>query len=144
MTVAVHQGQIAFPGGAVDRADHSFADTALREAFEEIALPPDRVEVLGFMPALETTTGFRIVPVLGLVDGPLSLRPSPDEVDEVFTVSLEELARPGVRRTRCRMVDGVALEDRQFETGGRIIWGATGLLLDGFLAGWQQSAGSPF
>ena len=62
-----HSGQVAFPGGAVDAEDASPEAAALREAFEEIGLEADFVETLGRLPAYLTTTGFRITPVIGLV-----------------------------------------------------------------------------
>ena len=61
-----HPGQVAFAGGKVDADDDGPIAAALREAQEEIALPPDHVEVLGTLPAHETVTGFRVLPVNGL------------------------------------------------------------------------------
>ena len=65
-----HPGQIAFAGGKVDEGDDGPIGAALREAEEEIALPRERVEVLGTLPPHETVTGFAVTPVLALVRGP--------------------------------------------------------------------------
>ena len=62
-----HPGQIAFPGGKVDAEDSGPEAAALREAWEEIGLPPERVEVLGRLPSHETVTNYMITPILGLV-----------------------------------------------------------------------------
>ena len=76
-----HGGQVSFPGGRIDATDADAEAAALREAQEEIALDPKRVEVLGRMADYITGTGYRITPVLGLLPPGLELRASPHEVD---------------------------------------------------------------
>ena len=65
-----HAGQVSFPGGRIDATDADAEAAALREAEEEIALDPARVEVLGRMDDYVTGTGYRITPVLGLLPMP--------------------------------------------------------------------------
>lgn len=84
-TLASHTGQIAFPGGRLDPGETA-VQAALREAWEEVALDPDTVEVLGLGDAYETGTGFLVTPVIGWLNRAPSTRPSPDEVAEVFQV----------------------------------------------------------
>lgn len=81
-----HSGQIAFPGGKVDPDDASPAATALREAWEEVGLAADRVDILGYLGAYLTRTGFRIVPVVARVRPPFTLTLNPAEVVETFEV----------------------------------------------------------
>ncbi len=81
-----HSGQIAFPGGKVDPDDASPAATALREAWEEVGLAADHVEVMGYLGAYLTRTGFRIVPVVARVRPPFALTLNPAEVVETFEV----------------------------------------------------------
>src|ERR687888_50588 len=83
-----HSGQVSFPGGRAEPGDASPQHTALREAQEEIGLPARRVEVLGQLPEYHTRTGFRVTPVIGLIEPPLELVPDAREVDEVFEVPL--------------------------------------------------------
>ncbi|EOG4719646.1 CoA pyrophosphatase, partial [Salmonella enterica subsp. enterica serovar Infantis] len=54
-----HAGQVAFPGGAVDSTDASLIAAALREAQEEVAIPPQAVEVIGVLPPVDSVTGFQ-------------------------------------------------------------------------------------
>ena len=82
-------GHSAFPGGRSDRQDASPVDTALREAFEEIGLPRERVRVIGRLGDYVSHSGFRIVPVVGLVTPPLALAPDPREVEAVFELPLD-------------------------------------------------------
>ena len=65
-----HGGQISFPGGRVEDVDLSPAHTALRETEEEIGLTREKIEILGFLPEYRTGTGFRVIPVVGLVQPP--------------------------------------------------------------------------
>jgi 8-oxo-dGTP pyrophosphatase MutT (NUDIX family) len=82
-TLASHTGQIAFPGGRLD-AGETAVQAALREAWEEVALPPDDVEVLGLGDPYETGTGFLVTPVIGWLTAPPVTTPAPAEVAEVF------------------------------------------------------------
>lgn len=84
-TLASHTGQIAFPGGRLDPGETA-VQAALREAWEEVALDPGAVEVLGLGDAYETGTGFLVTPVIGWLNRAQETRPSPDEVAEVFEV----------------------------------------------------------
>ena len=83
-----HAGQVAFPGGRVEAGDRDAVATALREAEEEIGLPPERVEVLGCLNDHVILTGFRVTPVVAFVrsEGDYALDPS--EVHSVFEMPL--------------------------------------------------------
>src|SRR6266850_3073361 len=89
-----HSGQVSFPGGRAEPGDPSIEFTALREAEEEIGLPARRVEVLARLPEYFTRTGFRVTPVVGLIQPPLELVPDAREVDEVFEVPLDFILDP--------------------------------------------------
>lgn len=83
--LASHPGQIAFPGGRLDPGETASV-AALREAWEEVALAPDTVEVLGLGDAYETGTGFLVTPVVGWLKAPPVVTAAPDEVAELFEV----------------------------------------------------------
>ncbi|RPH20596.1 CoA pyrophosphatase [Buttiauxella warmboldiae] len=85
-----HAGQVAFPGGAVDDSDESLIAAALREAWEEVAIPPDSVEVIGTLPPVDSATGFRVTPVVGIIPPNLPWRACEDEVAAVFEMPLVE------------------------------------------------------
>ena len=83
-----HAGQISFPGGRLELYDASNIETALRETEEEVGLHRRHVEVLGTLPDYITGTGYRITPVVGLLQPPFELKADPHEVAEIFEVPL--------------------------------------------------------
>ncbi|MFP2469653.1 CoA pyrophosphatase [Pseudescherichia vulneris] len=90
-----HAGQVAFPGGAVDSSDASLIAAALREAQEEVAIPPSSVEILGVLPPVDSITGFQVTPVVGIIPPDLHYHASEDEVAAVFEMPLAEALRLG-------------------------------------------------
>lgn len=90
-----HAGQVAFPGGAVDSSDASLIAAALREAEEEVAIPPHCVEVIGVLPPVDSVTGFQVTPVVGIIPPNLPYRASEDEVSAVFEMPLAQALQLG-------------------------------------------------
>lgn len=134
-TLRSHSGEIAFPGGSVDREDASPAITALREAQEEIGLEPARVELLGIMPPVFTVvSNFLITPVVAYLPlGPGELRLQPGEVDELLIFPLEGLTDPAIYHTEEWTRGGVARTVYFFDYGSNRIWGATARMLNALL-----------
>ena len=79
-----HGGQVAFPGGKIDEGDADEIAAALREADEELAMPQDKVRVIGTADIYYSGSGYRITPVVGLIPPDLDLIANPDEVDDYF------------------------------------------------------------
>lgn len=123
--LAHHPGQVAFPGGRIEPADATAADTALREAREEIGLPPEQVAIIGHLGAHMTGTGFIVTPFVGFVDPGFEPRPDPAEVAAVFEVPLEFLLDPANCRHRERERHGTRFGSFEFDWDGWHIWGAT-------------------
>ncbi|MTD25690.1 CoA pyrophosphatase [Erwinia sorbitola] len=90
-----HAGQVAFPGGMKDSSDSSLVETALREAQEEVAIPPEAVSVIGVLPPVTSSTGFQVTPVVGVVRPGLNWHANEDEVESVFEMPLYEALRLG-------------------------------------------------
>ena len=124
-----HAGQISFPGGRMEKADATPEITALRETEEEIGLGPDFIHVVGRLGVRETGTGYKVVPVIGLIDPPMDLVPDPTEVAEIFEVPLDFVLDPTNHRYETRVISGV---ERQFYVvpyKDYYIWGLTARLL---------------
>jgi len=124
-----HAGQISFPGGRAEPDDPGPEFTALREAQEEIGLQPGRAEILARLPEYFTRTGYRVTPVVGLLQPPLELAPDAREVDEIFEVPLAFLLDPRNHRRETREIQGRSVGYYAIRFEQRIIWGATAGML---------------
>jgi len=120
-----HGGQISFPGGRVEAEDLSPADTALRETEEDIGLARSQIKVLGFLPEYRTGTGFRVIPVVAVVQPPFELMPDPFEVAEVFEVPLAFLLDPANHQRHSMHYRGALRHYFAMPYGEYFIWGAT-------------------
>jgi 8-oxo-dGTP pyrophosphatase MutT (NUDIX family) len=130
-----HAGEISLPGGRRDDSDADLVATALREAEEEIALPPASVEVCGALPPAATfVTGYRIHPFVGLIPDPadLDLQPNPTEVETVLAFTLEGLREGYEMRRLVRR--GVPIHTPTYEVDGHMIWGATARIVGDLLS----------
>ncbi|OYU37975.1 MAG: CoA pyrophosphatase [Pseudorhodobacter sp. PARRP1] len=124
-----HPGQIAFPGGKVDAGDSGPEAAALREAWEEIGLPPENVEFMGRLPCHETVTNYLITPILGLVRDDFDIRPEAGEVEEVFTVPLSHVLDRRRFVIEGRVWKGQPRRYFAVPYGPHYIWGATARIL---------------
>lgn len=124
-----HAGQVSFPGGAAEDHDDSAVQTALREAFEEIGLPPERTRPIGFLDRMDTISDYRVLPVVAMVEWPLTWILDYSEVAEVFTVPLV-IALDRKRYTMKQVVrDGQEHVIWSMNWGKHLIWGATAAML---------------
>lgn len=128
-TVRRHAGQIAFPGGRIDPQDESPTAAALREAWEEIALPAETVAIVGTSDRYRTVTGFDVTPVLGVVPPDIPLVAQPDEVAAIFEVPLYHMLDPAHQIVRTAIWQGRARRYYEIEWQGRRIWGATAAMI---------------
>lgn len=132
-SLASHTGQIAFPGGRLDPGETA-VDAALREAWEEVALPPASVQVLGLGDPYETGSGFLITPVVGWITPPVALTPSPDEVAEVFEAPWDFLMNAAHHRRDHYDLNGARRYFWAMPWNERYIWGVTAGVLKGLHA----------
>jgi 8-oxo-dGTP pyrophosphatase MutT (NUDIX family) len=131
--LARHPGQISLPGGACDPGE-ALADTALREASEEIGIEPAGVRVLGELtPVHVLVSGFTLHPVVGVIDHRPDFIVAAGEVEEVLEVSLDDLRDASRIRRGTRVREGVAVEYPYFDLLGHQVWGATAMVLGEFI-----------
>ncbi len=129
-TLGTHKGQVAFPGGAQEPGDADLVTTALREAFEELGIPPSVVEPVATLGEEPVISGYLVTPVVGLIPEDVHLRPAPAEIARVFSVPLSWLADPSHVRVEHREWEGVTYPVYYYAPyEDEIIWGLTARIL---------------
>ncbi|MEM7042460.1 MAG: CoA pyrophosphatase [Pseudomonadota bacterium] len=127
-----HAGQICFPGGRIEPDDASVEAAALREAEEEIGLPPDKVDVIRRLAPYDTITGFRIHPVVGWITPPFEATLDDFEVAEVFELPLAFILDPANHQRQSYRRGDQRRSYYVLPYQGRFIWGATAGMLVNF------------
>jgi 8-oxo-dGTP pyrophosphatase MutT (NUDIX family) len=126
----VHQGQIAFPGGTWHPGDANPIATALREAYEEVGIRPEDVDVLGELDDTSTaTSNFLITPIVGVIPPSYPFQINAGEVAELLTLPLEILRDPHAFQEEMWERDGRSVRVFVRREGSNIIWGATARIL---------------
>ena len=126
-----HAGEISFPGGRQDEGE-DLRQTALREAWEEIGLAPEDVELAGALPPTGTfVTGYRIHPFVGLIQSGHAWRPQEAEVERVLELPLPDL-RAGFESKRL-IRKGLPIKTPTYTVQGHLVWGATGRIVEQLL-----------
>jgi 8-oxo-dGTP pyrophosphatase MutT (NUDIX family) len=135
-----HRGQISFPGGSLD-GDETVQEAALREAWEELAVDPARLAVLGALsPLYIPPSGFCIYPTVAYAAERPAFIPSAAEVAEVLEPSLAHLLDPTTRAEEIWDVRGAAVRVPFYRVGHHKVWGATAMVLCELLALWRAAA----
>jgi len=127
-----HAGEISFPGGRQDEPDEDLRLTALREAEEEIGLPPAAVQIVGALPPVGTfVTGYRVFSFVGTIERGHVWAPAEAEVAQVLEFALADLvAGHEMRRLLSR---GVPIKTPTYTVDGHLIWGATARIVQSLL-----------
>ncbi len=126
-----HPGQISFPGGSMDAGDSSLDVTALRESYEEINLPEALVNIIGYLPDYPTVTGYRVTPVVGLIDAAAVDVMAPDGVEatELIHLPVEYALDRASYEKKFIERNGINLPVYHLAHGKHDVWGATAGML---------------
>lgn len=128
-----HKGQISLPGGT-RHAGETFEETALREAWEELDLPPSQVEVLGRLTPLHIPpSNYCIRPIVGYTPTQPAFQRDPREVAEILEVPLAKLLDPSTQQEEDWELRGETVRVPFFAVNGDKVWGATAMVLAEFL-----------
>ena len=131
----IHSGQIALPGGKMNPGENEI-ECALREAHEELDIDCTSIEILGHLsPTPITPSQFMVSPIIGYVDDKPHFHPCQQEVKNFFNVSLKELTDTKNIKALTQMPYlGAIYEIPYFDFQGKVVWGATAMILHEFLS----------
>jgi 8-oxo-dGTP pyrophosphatase MutT (NUDIX family) len=142
--VLEHKGEICLPGGSIEPQDAGTVEAALREADEELGIPPADVDVLGFLDDVHTTvSNYVISPVVGFIAATPKVVADSLEVARPIAVPVRELIERGVERYELRAPDGSSRKIYAYHVRGDRIWGATARIIHGMLSLWLGGEGDP-
>jgi 8-oxo-dGTP pyrophosphatase MutT (NUDIX family) len=127
--LSTHGGEVAFPGGRRDPEDPDLMFTALREAEEEIGLPPGLVEVIGPLSPLISKHGIKVTPYVGLIPDFVEYRPNDAEIAAVFSVPLEFFRQDAREHTHRIDYQGRSWYVPSYRYDGFKIWGLTAIMI---------------
>ncbi|UJG41471.1 MAG: CoA pyrophosphatase [Candidatus Heimdallarchaeum aukensis] len=120
-----HPGQISFPGGAVEEGE-TIVEACLRETNEEVGINNEKIQLLGRLPPLATSSNFFVYPIVGLVESDVKISVNPDEVEKVFFVQIEELLNDNNK-----VVEKESDSSKTYYLAGNYtIWGVTAQILE--------------
>jgi len=132
----IHSGQVAFPGGGLDKTDSSLIDTALRETNEELGIRPEDVQILGRLNEFISISNYRVTPFIGTLPWPYPIVKEEKEVARWFTIPLGWLADENNRTIQRRTLPkglgeiGVIFFN---EYDGEVLWGLSAMIITEFL-----------
>jgi 8-oxo-dGTP pyrophosphatase MutT (NUDIX family) len=125
-----HSGEVSLPGGSYDESDGDLSVTAMREAWEELAIPMEAVQLwTRLTPVWIPVSNFQITPFVGWSEQRPAFGPAIEEVAEVIEAPLSILLQPEIVRTEDRVIRGRAMHIPYFVVGEHKVWGATALVL---------------
>ena len=131
----VHGGQMAFPGGRVEKEDENLIRTAMREAQEEIGIRLTDITVLGQLTKLFIPpSNFFVQPVIGFMNHKPDFYPDAREVDEVIEITLEEIINPKIIGRKILNIRGVDIDAPYYQIQEHTVWGATAMMISELLA----------
>lgn len=131
-----HAGEVSFAGGKHDEDDGNNIVTALREACEETALPPNEVHIIGQLPIQTSKFGLSVRPIVALVKPPITYVPELGEIARIFWADFETLiSAPTTDYILAYEMDGNSINIRtpSWVIDNEVVWGLTGRVIASLL-----------
>ncbi len=127
--LAIHSGEVAFPGGKRDAEDASLLQTALREAEEEVALPRRCFQFAGCLDQRITRSNIKVTPFVGIIPQGIELTANQDELDSLFYTPIDFFLDPGNLHIDKIPYRGELKYIPRFEFEQYSVWGVTAMIV---------------
>jgi 8-oxo-dGTP pyrophosphatase MutT (NUDIX family) len=127
-TLKNHAGEVSLPGGKRDLSDTSNIAVALREAWEETALDPFSVRLIGELPTQTARSGIKVKPIVGIIPAEVTLIAQPDEIEKIFFMRLSQLVNEKPVPYHIEMQAGTFVVP-SYRVDNEVVWGLTGRIL---------------
>ncbi len=130
----VHSGQAAFPGGKFDKSDIDLKQTALRETYEEVGVPADKIEIIGKLTDLYINpSNFLVSPFIGFINKRPHFILNAYEVQKIITVDIFTLNDGSIKSEKTiTHSSGYKIKTPCYEIDGLTVWGATAMMISEF------------
>jgi 8-oxo-dGTP pyrophosphatase MutT (NUDIX family) len=128
-----HKGQVAFPGGAREELDKGLRDTALRETYEEVGIPPEIVNIIGQLDDFPTITNFLVTPYAATIPYPYPYEINKEEVAEILEVPLALFLSDKAFEMKEKNYEGKTYPVYYYHFKHAVIWGVTGFIINRFI-----------
>lgn len=128
-----HRGQFAFPGGIRERDDSSIEQTAVREAHEEVGMPPAQAEILGLWDDLILPTDFIVTPVLARLQQKFPLTIDEVELEDAFWFDIDSFVHHPTAYYKEIFIQRQKRRSWHYPFSFGEVWGATGTIIHNFI-----------
>ncbi len=126
----VHSGQISFPGGKMEKGDANLTHTAVRETCEEIGICDQELDILGTItPLFIPVSNTEVSPIVAFCMTQPSFKPDRYEVVSVIEARLADFFNDDIVKYKSMMVRDKELDVKYYDYKGKVIWGATAMIL---------------
>jgi len=127
-----HKGQISFPGGMLEK-NESKEEAAIRETYEEIGIPPQKIKIIGQLtPFFIPVSGFKIFPFVGWLEKKQKTKIHTAEVEQIFSTSINTLMKDEIKKEKNDVLAGSKVTIPYFDIEDKMVWGATSIILSEF------------
>ena len=134
-----HAGQISFPGGRLDPGEDA-RTAALREAWEELGIIADALDILGALSQLYIPpSNYCLTPIVAATHFRPDFDPHDAEVAELIEVPMRAFCDPALREVETRTIEGEPRRIPFYRIGPHKVWGATAMILSELAAAWEEA-----